>query len=149
MTWYKQSGGPKIDEFHGENRFLSNFHPSTVGFEGKEYPSVEAAYQAAKTLDTDVREQIRLAPTPGKAKRLGRKLDIRDNWDDIKIGVMENLVRQKFSNNPELREMLLNTADKELIEGNHWGDIFWGVSKGIGKNNLGIILMKVRDELRQ
>jgi ribA/ribD-fused uncharacterized protein len=90
--------------------------------------------------------EIRSALTPGKAKRLGRKVTLRANWELIKIDVMLDLVRQKFQD-PDLAWMLINTGDAELIEGNHWGDKFWGVCNGEGENHLGKILMQVRDEI--
>jgi ribA/ribD-fused uncharacterized protein len=135
-----------IDRFIGQYRFLSNFHPSVVTYEGKEYSTIEHAYQAAKTIDLGERETIRLAQTPGIAKRAGKKVNLRDDWDEIKVPVMTGLVWQKFQE-PGLRQQLLDTGSEELIEGNTWGDRFWGVSRGTGQNWLGRILMKVRGEL--
>lgn len=139
---------PSIERFFGEFRFLSNFWPVQVSYEGKEYPSVEHAYVAAKTLDNDIREQISKESSPGLVKKIGRQITLRKDWEDIKLEVMHNLVNQKFSLNPELKEKLLSTGDLDLVEGNSWGDTFWGVCKGKGENHLGKILMKVRKELR-
>lgn len=131
--------------FMGEYQFLSNFYPVKVEYEGKIYPSVEHAYQAAKSLDDAVREQIRNLPTPGQAKRAGKKVDLRKDWQLVNISIMEKLLRQKFSN-PELKERLLKTGKRELVEGNTWGDTFWGVCKGVGENHLGKLLMQIRDD---
>jgi ribA/ribD-fused uncharacterized protein len=83
------------------------------------------------------------------AKSLGRKVTLRENWDEIKAGTMEELVRQKFLRHPDLAQVLLATGEKTLIEGNHWNDRFWGVCRGYGQNHLGNILMKVRAEIRR
>lgn len=138
----------KIAEFRGEYRFLSNFWPATVVFEGIEYPTVEHAYQAAKTLDVNERKRIALLATPGDAKRAGRALPLRADWENVKLGVMEQCVRYKFTHHAELCAKLLATGDAYLEEGNTWGDEFWGTVNGRGENHLGKILMKVREELR-
>lgn len=142
----------KIDRFDGEYRFLSNFWPATCWLRDGlgDYPSVEHAYQAAKTTDLEWRKRIRSAESPGEAKRLGRQLPLRADWEKIKLDVMFSLVWQKFAcglGNP-LPEKLLATGDAELIEGNWWGDTFWGVCRGKGENHLGKILMEVRRILR-
>lgn len=144
----KKAKYTKIDKFDGVYRFLSNFHPCTIKFEGKEYWTVEHAYQAAKTLDNKQREWVQQASSPGLAKRRGRRVDIRQDWDKIKIQIMMKLVLNKFQN-PKLRDRLLATGDAELVEGNSWGDTFWGVSRGRGKNYLGRILMQVRQHLKK
>lgn len=139
----------KIAEFQGEYRFLSNFYPATVEFEGITYPTVEHGYQSAKTLDLAERKRIAALPTPADAKREGRKLKLRDDWDTAKFDVMERCVRCKFTHDADLRAKLLATGDAILEEGNDWGDRTWGVVDGVGENRLGKILMKVRGELRQ
>lgn len=136
-----------IVEFRGEYRFLSNFYPAEVELDGKEYPSVEHAFQAAKTLNPLSRARIHVCETAGGAKRLGKTVPLREDWEEVKIDVMTNLVTQKFSRHPELKEKLLATGDRELVEGNWWGDTFWGVCRGTGENHLGKILMQVRDWL--
>ena len=138
----------KIAEFQGDYRFLSNFYPAEVVFEGIAYPTVEHAYQSAKTLDMDERKRIAALKTPAEAKTEGRKLKLRDDWETVKFTVMEDCVRYKFTHNGELRDKLLATGDKILEEGNTWGDRIWGVYQGQGENHLGKILMKIRDELR-
>lgn len=138
----------RIESFSAEYRFLSNFWPADVEFEGAPYPSVEHAYQAAKTLDPAERRRIAALPTPAEAKRAGRRLALRPDWEIAKFAVMEQCVRYKFTHHADLREKLLATGDAELVEGNTWGDRVWGVYQGRGENRLGRILMKVRAELR-
>lgn len=143
-----------ISDFRGDHDFLSNFYPAEVVFEGVAYPTVEHAFQAAKTHDYALRRKIRSAASPSSAKAMGRKLKRRDDWLSVSLTIMEELVRTKFRHHPDLRARLLATADAELIEGNNWGDEFygcvWDSKKGAwrGENHLGRILMQVRDELR-
>lgn len=137
-----------INSFSGSHRFLSNFWPSFVVLDEDTYPTVEHAYQAAKTEDKITRTYIRLATTPGYAKKLGRALILRPNWEEFKIPIMTDLVTQKFYKEP-LRSLLIQTSPGSLVEGNTWGDTFWGVCRGKGSNHLGLILMKIRDELSQ
>ena len=85
----------------------------------------------------------------GDTKRAGRNVKLRPDWDQVKLSIMENLVRQKFTNNLILKKRLLDTGSQEIQEGNAWNDTFWGVCRGQGQNNLGKIIMKIRDELRQ
>jgi ribA/ribD-fused uncharacterized protein len=128
--------------------FLSNFHPSTIYVEGKSYPTVEHAIQAHKTLDEKSRDLIRRAKTPGEAKKMGRAVLLREDWEQVKVDLMRDFVRKKFEN-PFLRPHLLATEDAELIEGNTWNDRFWGVCRGSGQNWLGKILMEIREEIRR
>jgi ribA/ribD-fused uncharacterized protein len=138
----------KVTEFQGPYRFLSNVYPAEVEFEGMRYPSVEHAYQAAKTLDLGERKRIAALPTAAEAKSEGRKLELRPNWETLKFEVMEQCVRYKFTHNPQLKQMLLDTGDAVLEEGNTWEDRVWGIYRGEGENRLGKILMKVRGEIR-
>lgn len=140
----------KIEFFSGEYRWLSNFYPATVELDGRKYPSVEHAYQAAKTLDFNARI-IFEEPTmsPGMAKRLGRNFNLRPGWDQMKVSVMLALLKQKFAPGTPLAAKLLATGEAELIEGNTWGDRFWGVCQGTGRNTLGALLMGVRKSLEQ
>jgi ribA/ribD-fused uncharacterized protein len=131
-----------IAEFKGPYAFLSNFHPSPVFG----YPTVENAYQAAKTREKTLRVPFRSC-SPGEAKRLGRKLPLREDWESIKLEVMETLLREKFTRHPELAAALKATGDSELVEGNWWGDTFWGVCRGKGENHLGRLLMQLRGTL--
>lgn len=139
--------GDAITSFQGEHRWLSNFWHVAIQYEGDTFPSVEHAYQAAKTLDPLERAAFRLPITAGKAKGLSKKLVLRPEWPHIRLQIMEDLVRQKFQDK-ELREKLLATGNRQLIEGNEWNDSFWGVSRGKGMNYLGRIIMKVRQELQ-
>jgi ribA/ribD-fused uncharacterized protein len=137
----------KIAAFQGPYRFLSNFWPATVEFEGLTYPTVEHAYQSAKTLDRAERRRIAALPTPSDAKKAGRALPLRSDWEAVKFDVMEQCVRYKFTHNAELRSALIATGDAYLEEGNDWGDRVWGVYQGVGENRLGRILMKVRADM--
>lgn len=138
----------EITSFTCGNRFLSNFYPCYVELDGAPYPSVEHAYQAAKTFDIGIRERLQSSLlSAGHAKGMGRRLPLRWNWDEIKLEVMEKLLRQKFRC-PYFRACLLATQDAELIEGNTWGDTFWGVCNGVGENHLGKLLMQVREEIK-
>ena len=135
-----------ITSFRGEYAFLSNFYPTVLYLNGEMYPSAEHAFQAAKSLDKDIRLSISVCRSPKEAKEAGRLVSLRPDWEDVKVDIMYNILKSKFEN-LELSQKLKNTKDEELIEGNTWGDKFWGVCKGEGKNTLGILLMKVRDEL--
>lgn len=137
-----------IDEFDGQYHFLSNFfiHHEGLIYKKKRWKTAEHAFQAAKTHDQIQKRQIIEAPTPDRAKKLGRKCKIRFDWDDIKDAIMLDIIRAKFQH-PQLRQLLLDTGDAELIEGNTWGDRYWGVYKGKGENKLGQILMRVRQEI--
>src|SRR5579859_3535441 len=143
---------PSITAFHGPHFFLSNFSESRIVFEGDSYPTVEHAFQAAKTFDPAQRAAVREAATPAAAKRLGRGVTLRPDWEQVKLGLMHELLRQKFSR-PDLRQALLDTGEAELVEGNTWGDRQRGCvlvkGKWIGSNHLGRLLMQVRAELRQ
>lgn len=138
-----------IDSFEGEYRFLSNFFPidPIPGGDTLYYPTVEHAYQAQKTTDLAVKRHIAGNKNPGYAKRAGQNVDLRPDWEEIKLDVMLRLLREKFKQ-PDLRKKLLATGDAHLVEGNHWKDTFWGVYKGIGENHLGRLLMQVREEIR-
>lgn len=136
----------KIESFEGDYRWLSNFWPCQVEFEGIKYPSTENAYQAAKILNPQQRLEF-CNITPGKAKKMGRFLKCRTDWNEVKLGIMEDLNRQKYSQ-PEFRAKLLATGDAEIIEGNTWGDTFWGVCKDVGQNHLGKIIMAIREQLK-
>lgn len=135
-----------ITEFKGKYAFLSNFWPVQIQDGGITYPSVEHAYQAAKCADPKLKAGF-TSGTASQVKKRGRHVKIRDDWDSIKLQLMELLVGQKFQHE-HLKKDLLATGDAILIEGNWWGDRFWGVCNGKGENHLGKILMKVRAELK-
>ena len=137
-----------IDRFSGEWEFLNNYFPATIQFDNELYTSVEHAYQAAKSTNASVRDEIRRTPDPDEAKRLGRKHANHPNWDNVKVPLMRRLVARKFRE-PVLAAQLVATGDAHLVEGNNWGDTFWGECDGVGDNHMGRILMDLRAELRQ
>ena len=138
-----------ISEFKDSYRFLSNFWPSEVTYEGMTYRTVEHAFVAAKTTDIAKRRVAQQQPTASMAKRYGRSLELRHDWNDIRLSVMAHLIYEKFSKNASLKAKLLATGDEYLQEGNTWNDTFWGVCRGKGANHLGKILMQVREQLRE
>lgn len=135
----------KIDAFEGKYRFLSNFSNHQVVYNGLVYKNAEAAFQAQK-CPSRANEFVNL--TPSAAKRLGRRVALRIDWEEVKDGVMLAVVRDKFTRNKSCKDRLLQTGDAELEEGNDWGDKYWGTVDGKGKNKLGKILMQIREELR-
>jgi ribA/ribD-fused uncharacterized protein len=135
----------EIRSFTGKYYFLSNFYPIQMRVNDYSFPSLEHAYQAAKSENPHDWAYIRGLASPGQAKGAGRRLKIRPDWDDIKIEVMRELIEIKF-NNPQLRQRLLDTGDAQLVEGNNWNDVFWGVCRGIGRNHLGQLLMQERSK---
>jgi len=136
-----------IDEFKGKYYFLSNFYNAPVIYEDLLYLNNESAFQSAKAKDIERRKQF-CCIDPSTAKKKGRNVTLRHDWEKIKDQVMEDCVRDKFTRNPDLRRRLIETGDEELVEGNTWGDTYWGVCRGRGENMLGKILMKIRKELR-
>jgi len=138
----------KIDSFRGRYWFLSNFYPCVMDFEGITYPSSEHAFQAAKSHDRNFKVSISQVKKPGKAKSLGWKVKCRDDWDDVRVDVMRDVLKAKFGK-PNMARMLLETGDAHLEEGNFHGDVFWGTVRGQGENWLGRLLMEVRDNLKE
>ena len=139
------SDSKKIRSFKGKYAFLSNFYPCIVEYEGISYPSSEHAYQATKSLDVEQRLSIAACPAPSDAKLFGRRLHLREDWEEVKISVMLAVVRDKFARNcagEDIRELLLATGDAYLEEGNNHGDRFWGTVEGEGRNELGKILIR-------
>lgn len=134
-----------IDKFRDGNYFLSNFYPAPVTYNEMTFPNNEAAFQAMKCPERAF--EFRTL-NPVDAKRLGRKVSLRPDWEDVKEKIMYEICFNKFSGNEILRKKLINTGDALLIEGNTWGDREWGVCNGFGKNKLGKILMKIRTELK-
>ena len=138
-----------IELFRGTYRFLSNFHPSRLRWRGRWWSTVEHAYQASKSDDPGEQEAIRMAGSPGLAKRMGRRVRMRTGFETEKFAIMEELVEAKFRHNDDLRRALLATGDRDLIEGNQHNDRIWGVVNGVGQNHLGKILMRVRARLAE
>lgn len=138
----------RINSFYGENRWLSNFWPCPVVYEGLTYNSTESAYKAAKVADVSKRVDIQRALSSTAAKHISDNLLPRSDWDNIRVDVMLDVNRQKFLNNKDLYEKLIATGDAHLEEGNTHNDTFWGTCNGVGENQLGKILMKIRKELQ-
>ena len=137
-----------IYRFEKEYRFLSNFWRCDILFEDITYPTAEHAYQAAKTTDQEIKQIFAKLPSPADAKKLGQTIELRRGWDKMKVLYMRRIVEAKFSQHPDLMEKLLATQPGEIIEGNNWGDTFWGQCPiGKGKNELGKILMSIRDDI--
>lgn len=135
-----------INKFEGNYAFLSNFYICDVHYNCHKFRSAEAAFQAAKCPE---RYEEFLTLGPKEAKSLGRKVELRYDWEHIKDLVMYEIVYDKFTLNEDLKQKLLATDNEELVEGNHWHDTYWGVCNGVGQNKLGKILMRVREKLRQ
>lgn len=138
----------RITEFQGNYRWLSNFWPVLITVEGITYHHVEGAYVAMKTTDIEKRRDVARIINPGAVKRIGRDLKLREDWEKVKVRIMYDLLKLKFAPGSELATKLLDTKDALLIEGNNWNDTFWGVCRGRGQNRLGILLMRVREELK-
>ncbi len=140
----------KINYFRGNYAFLSNFWEVPVTYQGLTYGNSEAAFQAQKCRTEE--EKIKfIGLGPSDSKKLGRRVLLRPDWEDVKQSVMEEIVRAKFTQNEELKQLLLSTGEQVLEEGNTWHDTFWGVDArtGEGQNHLGRILMKGRDEVKK
>lgn len=137
----------RIEGFFEDYRFLSNFEETLIEYEGLTYLCSEGAYQAAKSPHQSVREAF-VGLTGSEAKKLGRKIEMRPNWDQIKVQVMLDITRIKYTNR-YMAHKLIRTGDRYLEETNYWGDVYWGVCNNVGNNYLGHILMKVRGELKE
>lgn len=135
-----------VTVFRGQYGFLSNFHDCSVEYEGLWYGNAEAAYQAAKTNNFSSKLPFRYY-SGVEAKKVGRTLSIRPDWNNLKIHAMYDICKAKFKNNAYLRDKLVETHPRQLIQGNDHGDTFWGQVNGQGSNFLGRILMIIRDEI--
>jgi ribA/ribD-fused uncharacterized protein len=135
-----------IKGFFGDYRWLSNYHVSPVIYEGVEYGSSEAAYQSAKCDDLYIKSQFQKL-TPLQSKQYSKTIPLKKGWDNIKKGIMYQVLVSKFTLTPELSQQLIETGDKYIEETNYWGDTYWGVCEGRGKNILGELLMQIRKEL--
>ena len=140
---------PVIDRFENEYEWLSNFHvhDTPMIIDGKEYISNEHYFQACKATTPADHEKVRLCGSPNQAKGKGRQIPCRPDWQEVKEQVMLKGLQAKFAVGSELAAKLLATQPAKLIEGNWWGDSYWGVCRGTGKNRLGVLLMKVRQYL--
>lgn len=142
-----------INSFRGEYKYLSNFYPCAIKYNGNMFESTEAAYMSAKNDDPEwLKYCMDPQNTPAMIKKKSYSITIRPNWDDMKLSVMEEVLRYKFFKHRGLGDMLLATGHQNLVEGTTWNDRFWGVdvtvTPNIGENHLGRLLMKLRDELR-
>lgn len=136
----------EIQMFRGEFFFLSNMYKTAIIYDGFKYQSSEAAYQAQKCKKEE--DKIVFTLLNGiDSKERGRKIDIREDWDQVKVNIMREILYAKFTQNETLKEKLIETGDTLLIEGNNWNDTFWGVCNGYGENMLGKLLMELRTEL--
>lgn len=134
--------------FFGEHRYLSNFseHGFYVGTVW--YATNEHFFQASKATDKEDHDFVNSSDSPGVAKHRGKRITLREDWEEVKLAVMLWGVKAKFEQNPKLKEKLLATENAYLEETNHYGDTYWGKSAGKGQNQLGIILMGLRDTFR-
>lgn len=134
-----------ISSFRGKYAFLSNFYSASVYYNGRWYRNNEAAFQAQKCPERAGEFVMLTAP---EAKRFGRRVPLRPDWDEVKDQIMYDIVLNKFTYHSELLTMLRTTGDEELVEGNTWHDTYWGVCDGVGQNRLGKILMEVRERFK-
>ena len=137
-----------IDHFHGAYAFLSNFYPSRIYYRGYWYANNEAAFQAQKTISPKEQLQFTKLRNPKDAKKLGREVQLRSDWESVKLMYMYEICMCKFMQNPTLYKALLATGNCHLVEGNNWGDYFWGSVNGHGENHLCKILMDIRAKLQ-
>lgn len=137
-----------ITSFQGEYRWLSNFWPARVVIDGITYATTEHAYQAQKAGNLRQRVYVVEAATAGEAKKRGKTVELRSDWDKVKVEIMYKANMAKYLNHLDLQEKLLATGTRDIIEGNTWGDTFWGAVDGKGQNHLGRIIMQVRFFLR-
>lgn len=135
----------------GEHGYLSNLFKRGIVFDGRYFDCSEKAYQWGKPKDRNVAEWLKDAPKPHLCAMAAHALfafDIVENWNNIKVDRMWDVLREKFRQHQDLREMLLATGEAILIEESK-NDAFWGIGKrGNGKNMLGILLMSIREELQ-
>jgi ribA/ribD-fused uncharacterized protein len=135
--------GNKMDTIKGT--FLSNFWECSVVYDGMRYENAEAAFQAQKCVNKTDKYKF-IALNGAQAKAMGKKIELREDWDVIKLGVMYRVLQAKFAQNPELYNQLKDTGTEEIVEGNWWYDKYWGVCNGVGENHLGKLLMWIRDK---
>lgn len=134
--------------FEDEYFFLSNMYPLQFTVKEVKYTSSESYYQARKA--SNLNDFLKIANSkPFVSKQLGRKVKIVKNWNDIRIKVMEEALYYKFNSSLELREKLISTSNLPLVEDNTWNDKFWGVCNGKGENNLGKLLMELREKIKE
>lgn len=140
----------QITSFTGEYDWLSNFYPCKIKYHGYEFLCLEGAYQLCKLPDEMVNDHIKeyAILTGAQAKKKAKLLPIREDFHIKKYEIMRFLISLKFQD-PVLKAKLINTGDCELIEGNWWGDTYWGICNGNGHNYLGKILMELRSNFKE
>lgn len=131
--------------FRNEYWFLSNMYPCKIRVNGLEFQCAEACFQSFKTTDLELRKKFQNL-NGFEAKKLGKKIKLRPDWNNIRLEVMYRVVLAKFRQHPELFRKLKNVSEP-IVEDNTWHDTFWGMCNGVGKNNLGIILTAVQNNL--
>ncbi len=137
-----------INSFDGEYDFLSNFYECPINWKGKTYRNSESIYQSCKVyrvFDKFLYDFTKMSGS--QAKKIIRKIEVRPDWNNIKLDLMYKICQEKFYQNPDIAQKLMDTGDAILIEGNYWNDTYWGICNGVGQNHLGKILMKIRSEL--
>lgn len=141
-----------IYEFRGDFNWLSNFYSCKVKYKGYEFGSVEQAYMFAKNDTCDDWLKFCQTNSPGICKQQSKLIKIREDWDSVKLNIMEYLLEQKFNQDP-FKSKLIATGNRNIIEGNYWGDSFWGVDLNLnpnyGENHLGRIIMKIREKINE
>lgn len=153
MSYKIKNMDTAIMRFNGDYLFLSNFYEGEIfDYKGYKFRNSEAPFHAEKCISRIKEfEMVR----PSQSKKLGRQVELREDWEEVKDQVMYDVCYAKFSQDEELKQKLLNTGDIELVEGNYHGDRVWGMTfsqktkSWIGDNRLGIVLMKLREDLRQ
>jgi len=138
-----------IKEFKNEYRWLSNFARCGVELDGQMYKSVEHAYQSAKSDDPEWKEFCTVEINPAEVRKQSRNIQIRKDWDNIKEDIMLKCLKEKYDQEP-YKQLLLDTKNEQIQEGNWWGDKYWGVDlkTGEGQNRLGKMIMQIRQEIR-
>lgn len=136
----------QITSFRGKYAFLSNFYHAPICYQNHRYANNEAAFQVQKTIFIKEQRQFYHLTDPAEAKRLGRTVTLRPDWNQVKIRCMYEICFAKFQQHPELKQALLATGDVVLLDGNSWGNRFWGHADGFGENHLGYILMDIREK---
>lgn len=137
-----------IGPFRNDYYFLSNMYPCRIVIDGIEYSCAEAAFQTMKLANAEDRKMF-IGLDGYEAKKLGRRVQLRPDWNTYRLAAMNIVVSNKFFQNGYLARKLLETGDDELVEVNTWNDTFWGVCNGKGQNWLGKLLMDLRNDLKE
>ena len=137
--------------FHsGSSNCFSNFSSYQVEWKGLVWKTSEHAYQASKFLDEKIKKEIFDSRSAYDSKMLSIKYKdkIRDGWYDMRLPIMEEIIREKLAQHPHIKKKLLQTENRPIIEASK-DDSFWGWGPNkTGQNNHGKIWMKLREELK-